>query len=66
MNIERGERLVFFGVIHLIEFTFCVCSLFNVFSIASSCPYIIKNYDFFSISFPEYVPYGLPDTSPVL
>ena len=33
MNIERGERLVFFGVIHLIEFTFCVRTLFDVLAV---------------------------------
>ena len=34
MNIERGERLVFFGVIQFVELTFFVCSLFNVLSVA--------------------------------
>ena len=32
MNIERGERLVFFGVIRFVEFTFCVRTLFDVLS----------------------------------
>ena len=34
MNIERDKRLVFFGVIQFVEFTFCVRTLFDVLSIA--------------------------------
>ena len=34
MNIERGKRLVFFGVIQFIKLTFFVCSLFDVLSVA--------------------------------
>ena len=34
MNIERGERLVFFGVIRFVELTFFVHTLFDVLSVA--------------------------------
>ena len=42
MNIERGERLGFFGVIHLIEFTFYVRTLFDVLAVSRN-----NNLDFF-------------------